>query len=111
MKYSEVLTKAKELLKDPKNWNKDGGYYRNANPNSGCYCIFGALGEVNEQYGPEWSGILHGEMTGVSSSLVVEFNDDPDTTHQDLMDWFDKTIREVKLREFVKYRLKEVRSQ
>ena len=95
MKYSEVLKEAKELLKDPNNWNKDGLYYKINDQDSGCYCIFGAINQVTGNYYPEADEFYFEAKFNTSSDPVIDFNDDPETTHEDLMDWFDKMIDQV----------------
>lgn len=88
----ENLIAAKTLIDTPEKWTK-GGWRR-----SGCYCAIGALLEVKGLQGI--SGFAEAEEEQLRAALpepfwgdVVEnFNDDPNTTHEMIMQLFDRAI-------------------
>ena len=97
MKYSQILIEAKDLLSDPENWNQDGFYYKSNNPESDCYCTFGAIYTVMnlDPEGEEADKVSHSlaELLGFEVGIdLVEWNDSPETTHEELMGVFDKAI-------------------
>lgn len=101
MKASEVLSSARDILNTGwhKGWFSDG---------RGNYCAIGACMKAAEvglmtpevyDAPPHESGYRGAvsaltdkvfEMTG--EGLLSEYNDDPKTTKQDMLDLFDKTI-------------------
>lgn len=95
-----VLKKVRALLSNPDRWTK-GEMARNmfgapidpAGPNVTCWCIMGAVHhETNDD--PFLAGsayqIVRAQLQGRS---VSEFNDDPTTTHADIMAILDKAIK------------------
>lgn len=105
MKPSETLAKARELLEDPSRWTRHY-YARNkyGDPSSDiqrgtCWCAIGALLKVRgvnsliEVYG------LQKDVNYLDQAArcrVSVFNDDPDTTHTDILRLFDKAIELAK---------------
>jgi hypothetical protein len=110
MQLSQLLIDAKELIKDPESWTK-GEYARNAagvkvsdnHPNACQWCTVGALWKA--------SGFLRGysAVDPQKSSLVNDacelllqaigrkrdlspWNDLPQTTHDDIMNAYNKAI-------------------
>lgn len=92
---ADTLRKAKALISDPVNWNKDGHYFKGGDRSSNCMCFYGALGTAK--------GIDAGEVH--SNDVVIwllceelfdmtatDYNDHPDTTHADIMALFDRAI-------------------
>lgn len=93
------LIAAKALIDTPEKWGKE-----DYEPRAGCYCmagaIFAAKGEGfnprEETSSPEAKAIdaaLDELYDGLSPwRSYVEYNDDPETTHADIMALFDHAI-------------------
>lgn len=85
----ENLIAAKALIDTPEKWGK--GTYE---PSPGCYCALGALDAASE--GGRWTPFE--VMAALTIALpdsakdIVAFNDDPNTTHADIMALFDRAI-------------------
>ena len=80
-----VLTEARALIQLPENWCKV--HFDNGNH---AHCILGALDRV----GHSWIGrdhLLYALPPGADRSVIL-FNDDPRTTHADVLDLFDRAI-------------------
>lgn len=94
---AETLRKAKALISDPENWNKDGEWYRGKDPESDCMCAYGAIMRVTGKF-TEWPSKEYYTQPMEAASLelfndeVIEVNDHPDTTHDDIMALFDRAI-------------------
>jgi len=113
MQLSQLLIEAKELIKDPEDWTK-GEYARNAagvkvadsHPNACQWCTVGALWRA--------SGFLQGDpvldsqkgnLVNDACGLLLQaigrkrdlspWNDLPETTHQDVMNAYNKAIELV----------------
>jgi len=92
MALVDDLKAAKALIADPKNWRR-GGWGRPGNR-----CALGTLldlgcGVGNVPSHPVTKALrrcLPGNFLGMGS--VVRFNDDPTTTHADIMALFDRAI-------------------
>jgi hypothetical protein len=98
----ETLQKAREHLSDPKNWNKDGNYFKDNDRSSGCCCALGALALCEVGPNPRWSAPhIHDARAALMSALrpggrtVTSFNDAPSTTHADILALFDRAIASV----------------
>lgn len=102
----EVLVRAREFISDPARWTK-GTASRDAegnevDPRDGCtFCIFGALRlAVNDQtfydyYRQAADELCYdkfGQTEDVKWTALTKFNDAPETTHDDVLALFDKTI-------------------
>jgi hypothetical protein len=106
MNEVDIIKGARKILSDPKRWRK--GKY--GDDEDGC-CILGAMGIV--ACGSAWaflSAIWSGEDSSLTraADMVVQhtsfdpvmytaavFNDDPATTHQDVLDVLDKTLADL----------------
>lgn len=108
MKTSEILIKAKGLIKNPDNWikgaiarNKDGITYENALSPEACkFCSIGAIqritGKVNFSEDALRALRMQTAKLGVD---VVSYNDSPRTTHKMIMALFKKAIAKQILKE------------
>lgn len=91
----KLLKEARELIKTPGRWGK-GSYHRN-----GKYCLMGALRHADaEQFTDAYGNAKVKLMkfiptvNGVPSySGIVNFNDLPSTTHEDVIRVLNKAIR------------------
>lgn len=104
MKTVEVLTAAKELIKDPANWFQ-GDYTKELEDGNTCYCALGAIGKV---IGADWWVAVHNneahtllkEVVAVdikTGETFAPYNDSH--THSEVMEAFDKAIELAKARE------------
>lgn len=84
MNTKQILIKAKGLIDSPEKWHK-GGWYANNDPS--CMCALMAIMRCDD--GNE-SG--HFALQTFCTDSIVFFNDHPDTTHEDIMNLFDKAI-------------------
>lgn len=111
MNTQEILIKTKELIQDPKHWIKRG-YFSNDN----CYCLVGAINmavlgvpmtimseDASKRYIlREAQCILAAtiyeseENVAVPEGLLLNFNDNSETIHADVMNVLDKAIKKSK---------------
>lgn len=95
-----LIKNARDILSDPNQWIK--GEMLNEN---GC-CIIGALKTADtsyfqvDRYEAERELQCHlpgGAEAFMRGSLVplAQFNDDPETTHQDVLNLFDKALADL----------------
>lgn len=106
MKPSELLTKAKALIADPKHWTQ-GWYAKDAKghstvpstPNAVCWCSVGAIDKVAREentYSPKLEAAKY--LTKVSAecgySGIPDFNDS--SSHETVMKAWDKAIKLAK---------------
>ena len=92
---ADTLRKAKALISDPINWNRDGCYFKGADESSACMCIYGALGTsmvVDAGKAHLDDEILNSTCREMYGMSTTDFNDHPDTTHADIMALFDRAI-------------------
>lgn len=102
----EILEAAKEMISDEKDWRK--GWYGYLDPrddgaDSG-HCAVGALKSAMWQRGDAVyykvfidqaaTKALYGQVPE-TFSCVEHYNDHSDTTHQDILDLYDRAIKEV----------------
>lgn len=95
------LIKARDLIKNPDNWGKGNGLRGPLKPQ---YCIISA---IDTKAGTNWmekSDYLAEHLpapfhTGDALELA-DFNDDPATTHADVMALFDRAIAKLDVEEF-----------
>ena len=109
MTPSVILEKAKERISDRRHWGKKHmalTMYGTATlPEfSDAYrlCPIGALRNVSHQMGYpsfEKSGVLDILRKVISDPSIVCWNDLPSTTHEDVMEAFDKAITISKIQE------------
>lgn len=85
----EDLIAAKALIDTPEKWGK--GEFE---PRPGCYCAVGAIWKVTDGEGTRYVApvfalwkVLPGDWTNAAG-----YNDDPETTHADIMALFDRAI-------------------
>jgi len=95
----QILKGAKTLLAKPENWNQ-GGYFKDNNPETNCWCIFGAVSRgagMCEPDGPSTADVfLVGAIPKTydyNETGVIEFNDDPRTTFEDIHALLDRAIK------------------
>lgn len=78
----ENLIAAKALIDTPEKWIK-GELSKN-----GCYCALGAVQRASN-YNVRTKDALYDALPDVG---IMTFNDDPNTTHSDIMALFDRAI-------------------
>lgn len=99
---TETLVKARELLSDPEKWAKEDFAYtadeapvHPLDPAATCFCLLGALERVTRNRDGlaylDARQAIRGMLPG-EHDCVPEFNDDPDTTHADVLAVLDKAI-------------------
>lgn len=88
-----LLEKAEDLIFDPANWMKGGN-----DPSDRKWCAVGALHHVAAFEDVMKIRIIEAEMFYLlpdDFDNVVEFNDHPDTTHEDILSLYDETIQVI----------------
>ena len=105
----QILIDAKELISNPKKWttkywakNEAGESVSTSAPEACQWCSWGALMKVQDGSNlTEAYQTLEDAIGGISrgsswkSKNMVTFNDDPDTTHADVMAAFDRAIKSL----------------
>jgi hypothetical protein len=95
----ETLKRARAHLSDPKNWNQDGEYFKGGDNATGCCCAMGAI--ILDDVGPvlNWSAPhVRAAQAALICALpsgwfsVPKYNDDPNTTHPDILALYDRAI-------------------
>lgn len=90
----ENLIAAKALIDTPEKWGK-GAFISGS---SGCLCVLGALGVAARSDAYAWNYQDANALLSVlpfkasSETSLAKFNDDPRTTHADVMALFDRAI-------------------
>ncbi len=96
-----LLAKAKEIISDPKHWakhefayDKDGYEVHPDSSTAACWCARGAVYAANKSYtGAEVEeAFKHLAAVCPLGVLIGFYNDQPERTHDDIMDLFDKAI-------------------
>ena len=101
------LIAVKNLLKDPAHWHKGLSFARNSigayaliHSNAACsWCLGGALEKIlgtTEVYNEAWNhltSLLRKEGPHGFYWDPILFNDDPETTHKDVIRFLDRAIR------------------
>lgn len=96
----EVLTEARALLADPKAWTQGqfargrwGGGVDVLAPGAQCFCAVGATMRVDARrsYRSDVSEALEA-VTPPGFGDMARYNDDPITTHADILAIFDRAI-------------------
>lgn len=100
-----VIVRAREILSDPKHWIKST-YARNlvgdsvlaTSPHAVCWCSMGALWKAFDEVGKNTTRME--AYTFLQKNLlenedIAGFNDNPDTTHSDVMAAFDRAIESL----------------
>ena len=94
------LKAARALLENPKSWGKmsyavdgQGNDVDATDPGAVCFCMLGALqraaGNTDWTHSPATLFLGHYVP---DTGFISTFNDDPDTTHEDVLAVFDKAI-------------------
>lgn len=93
MSLREDLIKAKALIRTPARWRKSGslGYGRMYASNA-CYEATGNPTVTDFLYEHLPDNFKRQHKSWECPGLVGKFNDDPDTTHADVMALFDRAI-------------------
>mgnify|MGYP001797557280 CR=1 FL=1 len=102
MTPKQVLIKAREHISDPSmwyqgNWSQTG--IDGARKGYPC-CVYGAIewalpndiGNPHLNSKAEKLALFVEKVAGIEADGLGGFNDDPNTTHQDVLDVFDKAI-------------------
>lgn len=101
----EKLKEVRNLLSDPKRWTK-GAYGRiratmaptgPVGTNADCWCMWGAILKVSGHDNLSNPDVMEigGMMQEVLPEGIVDFNDDPNTKHSDLINKIDLAIKEA----------------
>lgn len=99
MNETEIIQGARELLSDPTRWHK--GWFSDG---EGAFCVRGALGHVAGTYPTTpletWHRLRDHLPEGFRQfsggpDMLAAFNDDPDTTHADIINLLDKTLADL----------------
>lgn len=95
MNEVEIIQGARELLSNPKRWGKGSAY-----PTPRSYCVIGALSECNSSRRGSYERLkavvqLVERHIPTAEKLVSFYNDDPETTHQDILNLLDKTLADL----------------
>lgn len=114
-----LLELAKSYIQDPKNWIKgayfgrhDGVLVRNAQ-HAEQFCMMGAWIKAHEvKFGKEIPAEVEERarfavLANIGSRPIPSFNDDKKTTHEMVMEAFDKAIKSFKVRKTRMNTLKE----
>lgn len=87
----ENLIAAKALIDTPEKWGKEA-----YSPKPGCFCALGAIAAVHESDPEQYIFVedraLCAALGVARTAQVAEFNDDPATTHADIMALFQRAI-------------------
>ncbi len=108
LEVKKFLTEARVLIQDEKSWckksparNKRGIGVFVDSPEACQFCAIGALAKVAEANHGRFENNLVYTMAldHLSKQLewrpITDFNDDPKTTHQDILSLFDKAIQAI----------------
>lgn len=100
MNTLEVLRKARELISDPARWTQgeiardtDGVTVHADHRLAVCWCAIGAVKHAAQHMGVhDVYKVFDALDQTAPGGLVVQFNDDPATTHDDVLAMFDRAI-------------------
>ena len=100
----QILKAARELISEPERWTKDaearspiGRSVRHESPNACRWCVLAAIWRAGGPPPPSGYGtgaigaLLDAGGFGDSISLL-DYNDDPNTTHADILALYDRAI-------------------
>lgn len=97
----KVLVAARELLSDEKRWTRydlahdvDGVEIGPRSENAVCWCVMGAVHKFSPGVAPGVGGALNLVHNAVGGP-IPEFNDDPETTHADVLRVLDVAIEKA----------------
>jgi hypothetical protein len=92
MTTKDTLIKARALIDTPHKWikNRYAGWRED---DIACYCAYGAL-EQAVNFNPTIKKPAYDVLASFvpNGEIVVSYNDHYDTTHEDIMNLFDKAI-------------------
>lgn len=117
----EIIKEARSIIENEKNWTKnlmartkDGNLVQSYSEEAVCWCMAGALHRAFNKfqlYGEykgttiveEFNNIIKNQNTNSNGTPihlnVSAFNDDPDTTHEDVLRVFDRVIEKYERRD------------
>ena len=94
----ETLRDAKALIDTPAKWTQNANARRSddsdcssAHPDAVCFCIVGAVWRASGETFSKAFHLVHWQAQK-EGRHVVQFNDHPDTSHNDVMAFFDRAI-------------------
>jgi hypothetical protein len=86
----EALIKAREWLSEPTHWHQDPDCYEDGR---GATCAWGATQKFRERSQPCTDDcLLDIQARALGFGCAASFNDDPNTTHADVLALFDRAI-------------------
>ena len=99
MDTKEILIKAKGLIDSPEKWCK-GGFAVDINnhivsvksESAVCWCAGGATRKFTGMHNWQVGEVALSRFKPSGFNSVFGYNDHPDTTHEDIMNLFDKAI-------------------
>ncbi len=99
---AETLRDAKALIDTPAKWTQHADARRSnnipcsyANPDAICFCIVGAVWRASGEFSKAFHIVPWQAKKEVCRTLrrqLLQFNDHPDTSHNDVMAFFDRAI-------------------
>lgn len=114
MQPIDILKGTRELLSDPARWTKGqfardkGGFVTRLTSNDAvCWCVRGAILKTYDDHGLFFLDLFYLSTRLIERALpadlvskskedgkdpIVDFNDDPNTTHEDVLKVLDKAI-------------------
>lgn len=97
----EILVAARELLGDESRWTRDnlahdvyGVEIDPRSKNAVCWCVMGAVQKFSP--GAGYQGAALSRVHSVVGESIDEFNDNPTTTHADVLRVLDAAIERAK---------------
>lgn len=95
-----LLLAARLLLDRPEHWTKNAFGRRSpdspptgwSNPYATCFCLMGAVRRASEQTGVSSLHATIALRTVLGNNGITCFNDDPSTTHEDVLAAIDRAI-------------------
>ena len=96
MTEAELLRKARDLISDPTGWTK-GRFKRQDCYHPPRYCAVGALMEASAEDVNRTTPACERleRIVAKEGWSITAYNDDEDTTHQDILDLFDCAIKQA----------------
>jgi aerobic-type carbon monoxide dehydrogenase small subunit (CoxS/CutS family) len=92
----EILTKARALIAEPEHWCQK--HWHESDGATEAWCAWGAVAETTGMVSDFSNGAidaLNAATFGLGGCGIVDYNDDPGTTHADILAAFDKAIAEI----------------
>lgn len=96
---ADVLREARALVEKPEHWTK-GTFESQNEDGEPCFCAIGALDEaatlaLGEPGGRGYAEAFRALRKASPFGTIALFNDDEDTTHDMILDLFDRAIEAV----------------